>query len=252
MCRRPEISQVSHYETDSDRQRTDISKDIYTDGTYLANNATWHVQDSPWKARQVAAMLSRNGLRPRTVAEIGCGAGEILNQLSAIMPGSIFSGYELSPQAFELCATRASANVRYFCEDLLQTQAFFDCLLCMDVFEHVRDYMSFLVGLKRKATYKIFHIPLDLSVLAVLRGRMMVERRNIGHLHYFTRETALATLQDCGYEIVSDTYTGSYVELPSSTFIGKCVKPIYRVLFSLSPHYTVRLFGLSSYLVLAK
>jgi len=228
------------------------SVDIYKDGTYLERNKTWHVQDSPWKAQQITSILSANKLEPRTVVEVGCGAGEILRQLSLTTPAVQFSGYELSPQAFELCKQRQSERVQYHCRDLLQEQAHFDLLLCMDVFEHVPDYMGFLEGLRSKATYKIFHIPLDLSVLSLMRGSLMAARRDIGHLHYFTRETALATLQDCGYKIVDGRYTQSYADLPSGSLIGKCAKPFYRMAHAVAPHLTVRLVGLASYLVLAK
>jgi SAM-dependent methyltransferase len=236
---------------DETRSNVEVAT-IYSDGTYLARNSDWHVHDSPWKARQIEKILTDNGVLPRTVAEIGCGAGEILRQLSMSIKGTSFTGYELSPQAFELCKTRESADVRFHCKDLIQDAAHFDCVLCIDVFEHVRDYMGFLEALKPKGTYKVFHIPLDLSVLSLLRSSMMAARADIGHLHYFTRETAIATLKDCGYEIIDGCYTASYTGLPSRTWIGKAAKPIYRAMHSLAPDLTVRLLGLSSYLVLAK
>jgi len=52
----------------------------------------------------------------------------------------------------------------------LEEDTYFDSLLCIDVFEHVEDYIGFVKTLKSKATYKIFHIPLDISVLSVIRG----------------------------------------------------------------------------------
>lgn len=226
--------------------------DMYEDGTYLARNASWHVQDSPWKAQQILDILAANQIQPRTVAEIGCGAGEVLRQLSLSLKSATFAGYEISPQAFALCKTRASQTVSYYCADLLAEDTHFDCLLCIDVFEHVRDYMGFLTALRAKATYKVFHIPLDVSVLSVMRGSMMAARHDIGHLQYFTRDTALATLRDCGYEIVDSCYTASFVDIPSRSLLGKCVKPVYRAMFAIAPHFTVRLLGLSSLLVLAK
>lgn len=225
---------------------------IYGDGTYLDNNRTWHVEDSPWKARQIAALLDLHKLRPATVCEVGCGAGEILRQLSARYPAASFDGYELSPQAFELCKERASAKVRYHLRNVLDENVFYDCLLCIDVLEHVEDPMGFLKALKSVSTYKVFHIPLDISVLSVLRSTLMDQRRIVGHLHYFTRETALATLTECGYEVVDSRYTTSFSDLPSPTLRAKLARLPRILLYSLSPDWAVRLLGGCSLLVLAK
>ncbi len=53
---------------------------IYLDGSYLdKTGGTWHLEDAPFKARQIAAMLARHPeIRLGTVCEIGCGAGGIL------------------------------------------------------------------------------------------------------------------------------------------------------------------------------
>ncbi len=56
---------------------------------YLNNNPTWHEEDSPWKAKQVVKMLSRNKLDINSIVEVGCGVGEILNQLYQILPNNI-------------------------------------------------------------------------------------------------------------------------------------------------------------------
>lgn len=225
---------------------------IYSDGTYLSNNATWHVADSPWKARQIASMLRKHGITPGTLCEVGCGAGEILRQLSLVYPQTSFVGYELSPQAFELSQSRQSPQVRFFLKSILEEDASFDCLLAIDVFEHVEDYMGFVRSLQSKATYKIFHVPLDITVESVLKGIMLDSRASVGHLHYFTRESALATLTDCGYEIIDSFYTPYLLDSTGKSLRARFGRFRYRVYFSLAPHLTVRLFGGCSLLVLAR
>jgi tRNA G46 methylase TrmB len=79
---------------------------IYEDGSYLANNPGWHEEDSPWKAKQISKIIKKNSLNPRTICEVGCGAGGVLNQLSGqYADDRELFGYEISPQAFELCCT---------------------------------------------------------------------------------------------------------------------------------------------------
>jgi hypothetical protein len=225
---------------------------IYTDGTYLEKNSTWHVEDSPWKAEQVKNILSKNGIKPTTVSEVGCGAGEILRQLSITMPSTSFTGFELSPQAFELCKTRATDKLEYFHENIIENKIFFDVLLCIDVFEHVEDYIGFIRELQSKATYKVFHIPLDISVLSVMRNSMMTSRKSVGHIHYFTQQTAIATLKDCGYEIIDSFYTTSFSDLPSKTIKAKIAKLFRKLLYAISPDWMVKLIGGCSLIVLSK
>lgn len=231
-----------------------MTKDIYQSGEYAERNPTYHVEDSAWKAGQIAEMIRRNNLRPRTVCEVGCGAGEVLRQLQLLLPeGTEFDGYEISPQAYELCESRAGERLRFHRADLLAADApAFDLLLCVDVFEHVEDYMGFLRHLRGKAEHKIFHIPLDVSAQSVLRSRpIILERELVGHLHYFTKETALATLADTGYEVVDSFYTPGALANPRSTLAQLASLP-RRLMSLVDQDLTVRLLGGYSLLVLAK
>jgi Methyltransferase domain len=226
---------------------------IYEDGQYLAHNQSWHVEDSPWKAAQIKALLDRNKIACRTMCEVGCGAGEILRQLSLTSPDTKFTGYEISPQAFDLSKSRRSEKLDFVCRDLLEEDVHFDGLLCIDVFEHVSDYMGFIRGLKAKSTYKVFHIPLSLTVHNLLSPQRLInERTTWGHLHYYSRETALAVLQDCGYEILDSTYTPHFRDLPAASTIGRMVRLPLRFLYWAMPHLFVRTLGGCSLLVLAK
>lgn len=227
---------------------------IYEDGTYLANNPSWHEEDSPWKARQIDTIIKKNSATSKTICEIGCGAGEILNQLSATYVDKKFFGYEISPQAFALCGARSKANLTFRHADLLEdNSAFFDVVMAIDVFEHVEDYFGFLRKLRDKADIKIFHIPLDLSVQTVLRSNPILKRRKeVGHIHYFTKDTALETLRDTGYSIIDYFYTSSSLELPNRGWKATLLKMPRKVAFWLNKDWAVRLLGGYSLMVLAK
>ena len=55
------------------------------------------------EAKQIIKMLSRNPINPKSIVEIGCGAGEILNQLHLSMPNDVsFTGYDISNDAIFL------------------------------------------------------------------------------------------------------------------------------------------------------
>jgi 2-polyprenyl-3-methyl-5-hydroxy-6-metoxy-1,4-benzoquinol methylase len=233
-------------------------KELYAseNSDYLKQNPTWHIEDSPWKATQILKMIERNQLKPATVAEIGCGAGEILNQLESRSQDKTvqFSGFEISPDAFQMAQERKKERLHFFKENLLESSQRFDLLLVIDVFEHVPDYMNFLSKCSNKATYKIYHVPLDMSVLSVLNKYPAVARKNVGHLHYFMKDTALAAISESGQGIIDWFYTKSAFEInkKGQGFSGSFINLFRRFFFWISPHFAVRMFGGFSLLVLTK
>jgi len=228
---------------------------IYEDGTYLAKNRTWHEEDSAWKATHVRRILERNNIVPSTLCEVGCGAGEILKCLAdKYGPNVLFSGYEVSPQAFAICKKKEAQNLHYFLKNLLDEDgSFFDVVMALDVFEHVENYIAFLRELRAKGKYKVFHIPLDLSVQTVLRGSpISAVRERYGHIHYFTKDMALAALKAAGYEVTDYFYTAGNLELPNLDRKKRLMKLPRRLFFALHQDLAVRILGGFSLLVLAK
>ncbi len=194
------------------------SQNLYLDGKYLLKNPQWHVEESPWKAKQVLRMLRQNDLAPKSICDVGCGAGEVLSQLQKSLDRAcVFRGYDISPQALSLARSRANDKLQFVLGDVRsENGAFFDLILVLDVIEHLEDYWSFLRQLKMKSRYKIFHIPLDLSVQTVFRQNALLKRRNLyAHMHYFTKETALQTLRDTDYEVLDYFYTPRSIEFGS-------------------------------------
>jgi hypothetical protein len=233
-----------------------MSNEMYTKGEYLKNNPTWHIEDSHFKVDQILEMLRRNQLHPSSVCEVGCGAGEILNQLYSKMPDNVsFTGYEISPQAFELCEQKQKYRLQYHLKDILQDDnVFFDLLLLMDVIEHIEDYYGFLKKLHKKGDYKLFRIPLDLSAKTIFDGctHILTERETVGHIHYFTKEIALAVLKDTGYEIVDYFFTPIITYLKSKSVKIKLKRFLINILFRFNPDATARIFGGYSLIVLTK
>jgi hypothetical protein len=228
--------------------------EIYQNGEYLGNHPDWHEEDSEWKAKKIAGILTKNNVNPKSICEVGCGAGEILNQLHSTFKGANVTGYEISQDAFEFCSKKQKEGLNFKLEDILNpdNKEHYDVLLCIDVFEHVEDYFSFLRKLREKADYKVFHIPLELSVVGMLsKNRLMNSRRKFGHLHYYSKDTALACLRDTGYTIVDSYYSRRSFEVNSGGFSKKFMN-LFRRLFNFNRDLSVRLFGGESLLVIAK
>jgi SAM-dependent methyltransferase len=218
---------------------------LYTSGSYLEKNPSWHVEESPWKAAQVLRMLARHQLHPRTIGEVGCGVGEVLKQLQEQMEDTCqFWGYDISPQAIELAQSRANDRLRFKLADLgKERSASFDLVLMLDVVEHVENPFDFLRALTPVGDYFLMHFPLDLSVQTILRRNGLLSvREAFGHLHYYSKELALQTLKDTGYEVLDHFYTPR-IDLPTHLPKRRLMRLPRKLLYALNPDVAVRVLG---------
>lgn len=124
--------------------------------------------------------------------------------------------------------------------------------MMIDVFEHVDNYIDFIKDTKESARYKIFHIPLDLSLYALLFNKPMKERAGVGHLHYWYKDTALATIEYCGLKVLDYAYTPAAIEVNNRRLPTKVLN-LFRRFFSLfNKDIAVRIWGGYSLMVIAE
>jgi len=241
---------------------SEVVSTVYVTGEYLGNNPDWHDGDGAWKATQIAGLLDRNGLRPTSVCDVGCGTGRVLRELSRHLPGSPrMVGFDIAAAPLERGDERLAGSggpaggrdgVELVVGDARVSTDYFDLLMMVDVFEHVEDYLGFLRAFHGRSRHFVFHIPLDMSVQTVLRSApIMHARSGVGHLHYFSRETALATLADAGYRVLDETYTRGGVELATNARTRLARVP-RQVAHRLNPDLAARVLGGFSLLVLAE
>lgn len=249
----PSLQKVGPQTSPAPEQELGVQS-IYLNGEYPARNPRWHLEESAWKAVQIRRMLQKNRIAPATVCDVGCGAGEVLSQLQPSLSGECkLYGYDISPQAIDLARSRANERLHFCLADFCAVDgAWFDLLLVLDVFEHVEDHYGFLRRLKAKACYKLFHIPLDISMQTVLRKDGLLKRRFLhDHLHFFSKETALQALQDADYEVLDWFYTARAIEL-GDALSQRLLRIPRKLCFALHNELTVRMLGGYSLLVLAR
>ena len=198
--------------------------------------------------------MTRQRIEAKTICDVGCGVGEVLRLLQRALPTDCqLCGYEVSPQAFELRRARSNESLHFKLMDIAsETGICFDLILLLDVIEHVEDYFSLLRDIKPKGRLAILHIPLDLSVQTVLRKSGLTKRRDLyAHLHYFTKDIALRTLDEVGYEVLDYFYTPRSNEVGSGV-VQWLLRMPRKVCFATHKDFAVRLLGGYSLLVLAK
>jgi Methyltransferase domain len=229
---------------------------IYSDGTYLSNHENWHIEDSPWKAEQIEKIINQNNITFNTAVEVGCGAGGVIHELASKFPTGKFSGFEISPQASKFWPQFERNNLSFTIKDFLETSEIYDLLLLIDVFEHVPNYMSFLESILLRSKYFVFNIPLDMHLVGLLLDNQINARDKYGHLHYFSKATALRTLSDTGYKVVDYFYAPGFLGAPPEssrkTWKQKLLYPPRSFFYSLSPEFSTKLLGGASLMVLAQ
>lgn len=229
--------------------RTVNGPKMYNDNNYLSNNPGWHEGDAPWKAAQVLSLINDQGFEPESIVDIGCGTGGVLDVIAGALNGTRLVGYDPSWQAIGMVERSERVELRVGTSK--DVHEHYDMLLSLDVFEHVEDYIGFLRSLQPIADWFIFHIPLDISAQSVVReGPLLTARSSVGHLHYFTRGTALASLRTAGFEIICDRLLFPN-DMPSRgirTRIANIPRSMGR---RIGPHLSARVLGGSTLLVLA-
>lgn len=224
-----------------------VQNNIYVNGAYLLKNPTWGKEDSLWKAKEIYKLINRNQIMPASIVEVGCGFGEILLQLSELIPHTgIFKGYDISPQAISEAKKNETNRVQFYHTDFLNENSDVpDLVLIIDVIEHIPDYIGFLTRICAKGKNFIFHIPLDLSCRTVFKPHVLLQQRqDVGHLHYFTREHVEWILADCGFVIKDWSYTFSETDRNKARSLKQWMKKgLRKISFFLSKEKSVKLWG---------
>jgi predicted TPR repeat methyltransferase len=228
----------------------------YLGDQYLLNTGDWHVKDSEWKAKMIVELYRKNNMHPKTIVEIGCGAGAILETLLQEDQGiQQLDGFDISPQAISLAKIRSNSKLSFHEGDFLK-KAFpiSDLVLMIDVMEHVDDFYSFMRAIRETGRRFIFHIPMDLSCRSILKPHVLLQHRNnVGHIHYFSEEMIFWILKDTGYEIIDWHYTKPVIDVQAANgFKQSLKKGLRNGSFRLNPSLSAKLWGGYSLLILAK
>ena len=228
--------------------------EMYTNGQYLQLHPGWDGEDAVLKSGWIRQMIDKHRLPVGKVAEVGCGSGKILAELSAHYKDARFKGYEISPEAISIAKQFTSDKIELYEQELPSANDTADLLLLIDVLEHVPDYYGLLENLKPTARHFIFHIPLDLSCRSLMKPQLLWnERESSGHIHYFSKDMVLWMLRDAGYTITDWWYTKPVSDTERvSGLKGRTKKTIRNISFNLSKEMSVKWWGGYSMLIAAK
>lgn len=223
-------------------------------GSYSKQNPDFNENYTEWKANKIFKLISRNNLHPKIICDIGCGSGGISYNLHKLIPDCKFNGYDINPDAIDLCLKKKNDMIDFKCSDFSKENISCDIILLIDVIEHLEDYFKYMNDIKYRSKYKILHIPLENFVIALMYQQFQLNQmEKVGHLHFFTKDLILKILENLGYEIIDYEYTTTMeIDLDDWGWKDKLISIPRKLLFPITPDLTSNIFGGYSILVLVK
>jgi SAM-dependent methyltransferase len=167
----------------------------------------WRALGARSKADHAVTLCRRAGLAPRTLVEIGCGDGALLEALSARGLARVYDGFELSAPAAELARGRGIPGVgrieAYDGAHVPAEAGAYDLAVLSHVLEHVPDPAALLGEAARVAGHVLVEVPLEANRSA-RRPSKRAEAAAIGHIQAFDRAAIHALAAGAGLRVLAD------------------------------------------------
>ena len=242
-----------------------MNKNLYSTGVYIKKNQSYHLEDSNFKWTNFKNILINSNFifnKINSVIDVGCGAGQILANAKKSKFFNLecnFEGYDINPDAIDL-AKKNNKDIGFFNSDYLSDNNHIKydkkLILAADVFEHLQNPYEFLKKLKNKGSFFLFNIPLEISLLSMIRKKNIYKNSfdQVGHLHYYNHRTALLILKNCGYELIKFSLVNNrFFEIKENKNFKKILLYLPQYILELfSKNLSASLFGGYSLVVLAK
>lgn len=185
-------------------------RDVY-EGHYSAEGADaalyggWRELCGEGKADHVAELARLLPEPPRNVAEVGCGDGVLLTLLARRGIGVHRHGFEISGRAVEIAAGRPEIErvERFDGAKLPAPDGSYDLGVLSHVLEHVPDPPALLAETSRICRAVVLEVPLEANRSAS-RPAAEAGRREIGHIHRFSRAAMHRLVGEAGLEVVAE------------------------------------------------
>src|SRR3954454_14997375 len=184
--------------------RAAVGRDLsgFYDSAYARGgerHAAWRELGARGKADHVVELASSAALGPvGSVAEIGCGDGALLAELSSRGFGSSLHGFDISATAVELARDRGVGTVAVFDGvSLPVADSSFDLGVLSHVLEHVPEPLPLLREAARACRGLIVEVPLERNASAS-RPAKRASSSEIGHLAALDRSAVRALVADAG------------------------------------------------------
>lgn len=217
-------------------------------------HARWRELGARGKADHVESLVASCGLASSTVAEIGCGDGALLAELSSRGFGGSLSGFDISAAAVELATERRVPRVErievFDGVSLPVADGAFDLGVLSHVLEHVPSPLPLLTESARACRALIVEVPLERNASGSREAKRS-SSEEIGHVQALDRPAVRRLVEDAGLRVAGELLDPLprevhtfFAESTADQARGLAKAAVRRGLFRLSPGAAERAFTL--------
>ncbi len=184
----------------------DVYEDQYSaEGADAACYGAWRAAGAEGKADHVAVLCASLADRPRSLVEVGCGDGVLLEALASRGLGDSLHGFDISERAVQIASGRAAIErvERFDGRALPAADAAYDLGVLSHVLEHVPDPLPLLCETARACRAVVVEVPLEANCSAS-RPAAQRGREAIGHLHRFARADVQRLASEAGLRVAGE------------------------------------------------
>jgi SAM-dependent methyltransferase len=219
-------------------------------GDDAVRSGDWRGLCAEGKADHVLELLRALPEPPESVLEVGCGDGALLSALGSRGVGVRREGVEISERAVALAATRPEIDRvwSFDGETLPVPDAAYDLGVLSHVLEHVPDPLPLVKEVARACRSVVVEVPLEDNRAASRPGAERA-RREIGHLHRFSRADVHALSRHAGLKLageLADPLPAAVHTFWAESYGGRgrglAKAGLRRTLFTLAPGLAERAF----------
>ncbi len=177
------------------------------------------------KLDSIDQLLRRNQISVHTVAELGCGTGEVIRGCRARGIGKLFFAFDYSEDAVRFLSRRGEGIIVQpadITDDNFMLPRAVDLIVLSHVLEHLEQPLAFLRSCVRKFTfrYAVIEVPLERLPLMRLQTAIFGYRNTAGHVQFFTMKSFQKLIEDAGLRILDTRWYAPILSRETLNFIA--------------------------------
>jgi SAM-dependent methyltransferase len=136
----------------------------------------------------------------KSVLDVGCGEGSLLQSLSLAEKGYELNGIDLSENAIKLAEDKIKCGIFKVIDiSKVSMDKKFDLVICSEVLEHIEDDVSAIKNIYKMSKFVIITVPI---------GKLGAEDLQVGHVRRYSKKDILNKLESVGFKIIKSREWG--------------------------------------------